>query len=548
MTRAETLAVIIFCACALPASGAEVGAEVSLPPAIGGLGAAAALSAPIIAAPAGPNMGALSLPDVSAGAVIFDGAKPAAVQAAEVAAAPAAPAGLDQWLSTERGVALQRMENNISPAGAAPGSVAASPSHQNPDYWYNWRRDAALTMNVVVGLYRDAQDPAQKQKYLQMLTDYASFVQKEQANPGQAGLGEPKYNMDGTPFTGPWGRPQNDAPAEEASTLIYFASTLMAQGKSDQAKALYGDFNTGIKADLEYVSHHWQDSSFDVWEEQNAHHFDTAVAQRTAMLEGAWFARQMNDPGAADWYQQQADALDAEIAKHWDPQKGYIQSAVGYVGGLNTKTSDLDSAVILAAIHRQPIDDAFPSQDQTFSASDSRVLATALRLKQTFKSEYPINQNPQQPGVAIGRYPEDSYFGGNAWVISTDGFAQLYYMAALQFLQKGQIPIDSVDLPFFQDLLSGDPAGATLTAGTTLQAGQPLFDKVILALKAGGDQYLECVQFHANPDGSLSEQMNKDNGYMMSANDLTWNYASLLSALNARDALAGQLGSLASSK
>jgi hypothetical protein len=31
--------------------------------------------------------------------------------------------------------------------------------------------------------------------------------------------------------------------------------------------------------------------------------------------------------------------------------------------------------------------------------------------------------------------------------------------------------------------------------------------------------------------------MDRDSGYMTSARDLTWNYASLLSALEARDAL-----------
>ena len=42
------------------------------------------------------------------------------------------------------------------------------------------------------------------------------------------------------------------------------------------------------------------------------------------------------------------------------------------------------------------------------------------------------------------------------------------------------------------------------------------------------------VQLHANPDGSLSEQIDRHSGYMSSARDLTWNYAALLTAAWAR--------------
>ena len=42
------------------------------------------------------------------------------------------------------------------------------------------------------------------------------------------------------------------------------------------------------------------------------------------------------------------------------------------------------------------------------------------------------------------------------------------------------------------------------------------------------------AEYHAADDGSLSEQMNRNTGFMQSAPDLTWSYASLLSALEQR--------------
>ena len=43
------------------------------------------------------------------------------------------------------------------------------------------------------------------------------------------------------------------------------------------------------------------------------------------------------------------------------------------------------------------------------------------------------------------------------------------------------------------------------------------------------------VQLHTNPDGSMSEQIDRFSGYMSSARDLTWNYAALFTATWARD-------------
>lgn len=41
------------------------------------------------------------------------------------------------------------------------------------------------------------------------------------------GLGEPKFNVNETAFTGPWGRPQRDGPALRATALIAYANYLI---------------------------------------------------------------------------------------------------------------------------------------------------------------------------------------------------------------------------------------------------------------------------------------------------------------------------------
>jgi glucoamylase len=162
--------------------------------------------------------------------------------------------------------------------------------------------------------------------------------------------------------------------------------------------------------------------------------------------------------------------------------------------------------LLLSAIHRRPIDDAIMSSADAaqFSVTDKRVLATAQALRAAFKAQYAVNGRPGEPGVAIGRYPEDSYYGGNPWFLITAGFAQLDYMAGSEFARRGDMPIDSEDLAFFRELL--DPADQDLLhAGSTVKKSEPLFGKLISGLRAQGDSYLAEVRAHAGADGSLSE-------------------------------------------
>lgn len=133
---------------------------------------------------------------------------------------------ITNWLAatkdSEAWIAKNRMFDNINVPGAAPGTVIAAQSYSEPDYAYNWVRDAALTMDVVEKFYEAALLPGPKKKFEKILFQYAQARADEQNDPNLtfAGLGEPKFWLNNTAFTGPWGRPQNDGPATSAITLV----------------------------------------------------------------------------------------------------------------------------------------------------------------------------------------------------------------------------------------------------------------------------------------------------------------------------------------
>ena len=401
------------------------------------------------------------------------------------------------WLGTQQTASIQKMLANVSPAGTKAGVVVASPQQTAPNYYFHWTRDAALTMNTVFKLYQRSQGTEQK-RYFDDLVAYARFTRENQLTPSRSGLGEPKWNVDGSAFGYDWCRPQNDGPALRAMTLIHFANALLDQKNNTQfvTSELYdgkAPTQSTIKTDLEFVSHNWRNIGCDIWEEVYGEHFYTKVVQHTALIEGAALANRLGDTGAANFYSASAKEIEPSILAHWDQTKNIFMPTINWQGGINYKASQLDSQVILAVLH-----------SGSFQFTDARIMSTMRAQIEAFGGLYSINRRSDIPGVGIGRYPEDVYDGGgfrggNPWFLTTAGFANGYYHMAVELTKAGHVD----------------------QAKTAIQVG---------------DAFLQRVQFHAKSDGGLDEQFNRDSGYMVSARDLTWSYSEMIEATWEREA------------
>jgi glucoamylase len=456
---------------------------------------------------------------------------------------------IGQWSQQEARLATSNMLANISPAGTHSGVVVASPSQSNPNYYYNWIRDAGLTMDAVITLFTKTTNTDDQERYLGFLQDYVSFSRMNQltpnrsGNPGDTGDGEPKFNVDGSAFNEDWGRPQNDSPAIRGYVLTRFANLILdhqAPGLSASyvTNSLYSDVlpaNGAVKADLEYVAHHWQDPSVDLWEEVKGEHFFTLMVQRRAMIQGAALADRLGDSGAASFYRLQASLMEGTISNHWDGQVIHAtynwdtaSSVTKYKGEV------LDVGTILGVLQGD-LGDGF------FSVTDDRVLATAQKLEAAFKPVYPVNQvttdaSGKALGTSIGRYPEDIYTGygtapngGNPWFLATNAYAELYYRCANNWEKAGKILVSNANFYLIssaQNFLRGG-----VQPGETIDASDARFSSIIAGVRTIGDSYLRRNQFHGDPSGHISEEFNRNTGFMQGARDLTWSYASLLSAV-----------------
>lgn len=438
---------------------------------------------------------------------------------------------LNEWAAKQTERSAHFLWKNLNPEGTAAGVVVASPSKVNPDYWYHWVRDASLSYEPVLTFYLSTTHPQHKADGYRRLMDFARFSRANQYAPTISGLGEPKFYVDGTPYSKEWARPQNDGQALRASLFIRFAHGLLSEGK-DIVELYARSRESFIKKDLESVARTWRQTCYDLWEEVNGQHFFTLMVQRKALVDGATLARRLGDTGAAEFYEREAAEIVPYLNSHWNPEKGYIEATRYWKGGIDWKYSGLDTAVILGAIKGD-------TGDGFFGATDDRVLATANRLRQTFQDHYAVNKRGLF-GTLVGRYPEDRYDGyatdgsppGNPWPLLTIAFAELHYKAANTFRDRGEISITNTNLGFFQSLA---PTERGIQPGKTIRRGEPLFEHFLAKLRFEGDSYFLRTKYHGHEDWSLDEQINRETGFMQGAAHLTWNYAAELTALFERN-------------
>ncbi len=449
-------------------------------------------------------------------------------------------------INTQFSRSIDFMMSNMIRQDAAPGSVIAAPSRVHPDYFYFWVRDGALVMESAMDLYQSGRlTSLQKQKLQKFFLDHIIFTQTTQQNALKAaGLGEPKFFVDGRVYSGPWGRPQNDGPALRASSLIRLLSIAIRENwpQLEEMKKILYRANLAepslIKYDLEYTAKRWHDLNVDLWEEVYGAHFYTLMAQRKALALGSQVAQAFGDPLAAKYYLQEFYRVSQELSRFWDPSRGYIYATLSGRTNISSKSvtvsknlnkSQLDSAVILAVIHSD-------IGEGLFTFTDDRILSTFQKVVDSFTALYPINQN-NQVGPAIGRYPEDTYDGyqtnsvGNAWVLITAGAAEYLYRTASQLGLAPSIRITQANINFY----SKTGGLENLSVGKVVLRGSDEYNKVLQNLMIQADRYLARVMLHANPDGSLSEQINRRTGIQQGAPNLSWSHAGLITAKLARD-------------
>ncbi|KAL1701190.1 glycoside hydrolase family 15 protein [Schizophyllum commune] len=430
---------------------------------------------------------------------------------------------VEAYISSESPIAQAGILAAIGPngensGGAAAGVIVASPSDSDPDYLYTWTRDAALVSRVLVDQFTQGGDSSLQSVIESYVSAQDTLQHLDNPSGGydSGGLGEPKFNIDLTAFTDAWGRPQTDGPALRALTLITYGNSLLS---GDNSSYVTDTLWPIIKADLDYVVQYWNQQTFDLWEEiQSSGSFFTSVVQHAALRQGVSFASAVGDDGSS--YSSAADSVLCAAQSFWNEDGGYFNANQG--GG----RSGIDNNAVLASIHTFDVEAGCDAN--TFQPCSDRALSNLKVYVDSFRGLYSINPTGDTDAILTGRYKEDSYQGGNPWYLNTFAVAEQLYDALTTWDQVGSIDVTSTSLAFFQQFSDSIAEGS-------YDSSSDEYSTLTSAIHDWADGFIEVIANYTPSDGSLAEQINKDSGEPASALDLTWSYASAVTAFNARD-------------
>ena len=165
-----------------------------------------------------------------------------------------------------------------------------------------------------------------------------------------------------------------------------------------------------IRNDLAYVAQYWNQTGFDLWEEVQGSSFFTVAAQHRSLVEGSILAKSLGISSAD--YDAIAPQVLCFLQTFYSVQDGYVKANTN----VNINRLGKDANAILGSIHT--FDPALGCDAATFQPCSDRALATHKVVVDSFRSLYGINSGiARGEAVAVGRYSEDVYFGGNPYVL-----------------------------------------------------------------------------------------------------------------------------------
>lgn len=350
------------------------------------------------------------------------------------------------------------------------GMIIASPSIE-PNYKYHWIRDSALVMRPIIDMYINTKDP----KYFQHIINYLENETKIQNLNTQSGLGEPKINIDCTPYNEPWGRPQNDGPALRGIMLFKLINTF--RYKYDVL--INNMIIPIIKKDIRYILDNYNKISFDLWEENNGWHFYTRMVQLKFIKDTI----------------KHIDLFDFDIKILEFCYNQLLNNIKDHINGNSIISSfDIDgnitkyedSANLLAFTHI--------SYDKEILKEIplNLVLHTCDNLILYFRDKYKNDELN-----LIGRYKNDKYYNGQIWIICSLALAQILIQTyQLNNINKDKSPMHR-------------------------SKSNPNNNYIEIA-----NQILERI-LTLDTDFILPEQFNPNTNEFISAKKLTWNYSEL---------------------
>ena len=396
-----------------------------------------------------------------------------------------------------KNIFLQNIFNNISNVDTENGIIVASQSKDNPDYYYHWTRDAALTILLLIRLL----DKEEYNSYYNILRSYIqSYINNEISIINKLSLedyGEPKFYVNREKYDKNWGRPQNDGPAIRSYALVEYAFHLISKKEIELLKPIFNYNHTGlIDKDLEFLlDYSINKTSFDLWEEINGYHYFTTFFQLKAIENIEKLIIYFNDKDSRikKIFMSKLE-YNTILNKFYDKKNKIIKSSFNIINENCNVREYFDSSIFLA---------------QIYCKENPICIFTINTLIEFVKRNIKKYNTDNYNFIPIGRYYEDNYYKGNPWFLTTICIAH-YIKNCIKYLNNND-ELFNLKLIELLDLLKCYNYNDIETS-----INQYCYEI---------DNFI--INFY-NTHNQLSEQFDINNHNPISACHLTWSYASFL--------------------
>jgi len=416
------------------------------------------------------------------------------------------------------------------------GCVLASPSlpadlgsgWQN--YVHNWTRDAAITMMEIIA----PGSPISDAEVAKRMSDYIEFANLCQQSAPAHMFDIACFRIDGKPRCEPappthcWSR-QSDGPALQTLAILQYFANLSGPTK-DTARAVVTknlEFLLNDSTDNDPPGPAYKAKTTSPWEEESGYSFFARAVQLRCLQAVKATPVDITPPAGLDqaivWLEQRFDEhWNGEFYRTFSPDLTVTPPVDWAPPDPDRLPYDPNSDIVMACLYG------------AVEVTDPRLLATAATIRDEYADPrsanyYPVNgaDNGRQMGPLLGRYPGDFYDGDVAdspdnkdhpWALCTCNLAELYYRLAKEITQHADLLSNDLTKRFFEQIEL--PPGATP-------------DEAATALLDAGDSMLRAIIFHSD-NLELSEQFDRESGFQKSVSNLTWSYATYLSAIRSR--------------
>ncbi|KAI0060541.1 Six-hairpin glycosidase [Artomyces pyxidatus] len=420
-------------------------------------------------------------------------------------------------------------------AGADPGVVCAViPDPEHPEFSLFWVRDAALVydvwLNELIALKDTSLRPLMDDVTLtlvrtQQVTSLAGDV-------FERGLEEAVFYLDLGYITDLFfrpGSPAADSPPFRAAILIKYAEWLTEPAQNNGSWVAHHLW-PHINLDLQYISNHWNESSWDLWWPPVwGGSYWTASLQYRALRAGARLGRKIGRHANVAGYDSRASMILDYMQTFWNEEQGFMTETTVTDPTATYGRIGIGAAPITVSIYNY--DQSLGCDAATFQPCSDRALSSLKVVGDHFKANFNISKDipDGHPGF-YGFFLEDQFIGGQPQFFSSFNQAEQLYDALSTWEKLGGLDVTPVSRKFFVQFDANIKPGHYTKGSST-------YRHLTTAIREYADEVLVLLSKHTPEDFILTEAIDKNVGGPVGPRGMIRSLAAAMSAADTHNGM-----------